>query len=266
MPTGFTIGGITFLYYSALLLLGIGTGTGLAIWKARQRGRAPAFLLDALPWCVLGGILGARTYHVLFPTQSMIARGLTRSYYLSHFYDALALWKGGFDPLGAVLGGGAAFFLSAHLMGRPGLEWADIAVPGLALGQAVSAWGRFFNQELYGKPTDLPWATFIDPLHRLPGYEDVGLYHPLYLYLSLWSLFTMGAVLWADQQLGQRHTSGTIFLLYVFFFSVGHFSLTFLELDVSRVGALNLDQLLTGGAAVISSGFLIKRFFFSNEG
>ncbi len=79
-------------------------------------------------------------------------------------------------------------------------EWTDIVAPGIALGQAIGRWGNFFNQELYGAPTNLPWKIYIDPQHRLAGFTEVEYYHPLFLYESIWNLGNMILLLWISRR------------------------------------------------------------------
>ena len=103
-----------------------------------------------------------------------------------------------------MIGGALALYIFCRRRKLVFLEWADIAVPGLALGQAIGRWGNFVNQEVYGKPTNLPWAVHIDPAYRYPGYSDIETFHPLFLYESLWNFFLMGLLLW----LGDVTTNG----------------------------------------------------------
>ena len=135
---------------------------------------------DLLVYLIIGGIIGARLWHVLTPPPSSIAQGFTTQYYLTHPLDALAIWKGGLGIPGTILGGLVAMYLYCRSHREIGfLEWTDIAAPSLALGQAIGRWGNFFNQELYGAPTNLPWKIYIDPAHRLAGYAELLLLPPL---------------------------------------------------------------------------------------
>jgi phosphatidylglycerol:prolipoprotein diacylglycerol transferase len=138
-------------------------------------------------------------------------------------------------------------------------EWTDIAAPSLALGQGIGRWGNFFNQELYGAPTNLPWKLFIDPSHRLTGYQDVAYYHPLFLYESIWNIANMVLLLWVSRRFAERLKKGDLFLIYLIVYPVGRFLLDFLRLDASRVGGININQTVMAIVAVLATSALLWR-------
>jgi phosphatidylglycerol:prolipoprotein diacylglycerol transferase len=160
---------------------------------------------------------------------------------------------------GAVMGGVLALYLYCRRKGLNFLLWVDIATPGLALAQAIGRWGNFVNQEIYGAPTNLPWAIFIDPQHRLPGYQDQEYYHPLFLYESLWSLASVVFLLWLARRFGDRMKPGDLFLVYLITYPLGRFMLDFLRLDPSMVAGLNANQTLMAVVALMSAGILLWR-------
>jgi phosphatidylglycerol:prolipoprotein diacylglycerol transferase len=135
----------------------------------------------------------------------------------------------------------------------------DILAPGLALGQAIGRWGNFFNQELYGAPTHLPWAIYIDPQHRLPGFENQAYYHPTFLYESIWDLGNMALLLWLARRFKDRFKSGDIFLVYLIVYAVGRFMLEFLRLDSSQLGGINDNQAFMAVVFIIASLALVWR-------
>ena len=242
MPTGFTLGSITIHYYGLIIILGIFLGLVLTAKEAARRGKSLDFLIDTLPWIFLGGILGARTWHILTPPKSMIDHGITTRYYLTHLNEAIAIWKGGIGIFGAVMGGTAALFIFGRVKNVPTAEWLDITAPGLALAQAIGRWGNFINQELYGLPSELPWAIRIDSQHRLAGYADFSTYHPLFMYEMIWSTLNMALLLWAGRKFQDQLEPGSIFLIYLMFYGVGRFALEFLRLDISTVWGININQ------------------------
>jgi phosphatidylglycerol:prolipoprotein diacylglycerol transferase len=137
--------------------------------------------------------------------------------------------------------------------------------PGLALGQAIGRWANFVNQELYGAPTNLPWAITISPEKRLPGYEQFSTYHPLFLYESLWSLVTVFFLLWVGKKYRANLKTGDVFLIYLVTYPTIRFLLDFLRLDASMVAGINANQtmmLVVGGVAV---GILIFRYSKRNK-
>jgi phosphatidylglycerol:prolipoprotein diacylglycerol transferase len=237
-------------YYGIILMLGAVAGAWLASREARRRGYSPEIVWDLLTYLLIGGILGARIWHILTPPPSS---GVTAGWYLSHPLDALAIWKGGLGIPGAVIGGAIVLYFYSRRHGLRFAEWADIASPSLALGQAIGRWGNFFNQELYGAPTNLPWKIFIDPAHRLPDYSTAEYYHPLFLYESLWNLSNMFLLIWISRRFADRLKNGDLFLIYLLVYPVGRFFLDFLRLDASLVGGININQSIMAVVAVCST-------------
>ncbi len=253
------LGPLTIHLYGVILMLGALAGAYLATTEARRRGLNPEYVWDALTYVIIGGVIGARLWHILTPPPSMVEMGITTHYYLTHPLEAIAVWKGGLGIPGAVLGGLFAFWLYARLKGLNFAQWIDIAAPGIALGQAIGRWGNYVNQELYGAPTNLPWKLYIDPQHRLPGYEQVAYYHPLFLYESLWNLFNMGLLLWVARRYEDRLRHGDVFLLYALVYAVGRFFLEYLRLDASRIGTINANQTLMAVVGLTSAALLLWR-------
>jgi phosphatidylglycerol:prolipoprotein diacylglycerol transferase len=175
---------------------------------------------------------------------------------LTHPLDLINTRAGGLGIPGAVIGGGLALYLYCRRKKMSFLMWADIAAPGVALAQAIGRWGNYVNQELYGKPTTLPWAIKIEPRNRVPGYESYNTFHPLFLYESIWNLMLMGFLLWMDKRFANKLKEGDIFLAYLIGYSTGRFFLEFLRLDAPLVGTINFNQAFMLGVAVVS-GFII---------
>jgi phosphatidylglycerol:prolipoprotein diacylglycerol transferase len=255
MP-GIQLGPIYIHYYGIILMLGAIAGGWLASREAKRRGYDPDLVWDGLIWVLIGGIIGARLWHILTPPKSMVEQGITTVWYLSHPLD---MWNGGLGIPGAVIGGIIALFFFARRNKINFLVWTDIAAPGLALGQAIGRWGNFVNQELYGAPTNLPWAVHIAPQNRLPGYENIATYQPLFLYESIWDLFNMGVLLWLGRRYQDRLKDGDIFLVYLIIYPVGRFLLEFLRLDASFVAGINANQTLMAVVAIGSTLTLIYR-------
>jgi phosphatidylglycerol:prolipoprotein diacylglycerol transferase len=231
-------------------------GAFLAARESERRGHKSEIIWDLLTYLLIGGIIGARLWHILTPAPSS---GVTAGWYFTHPLDALAVWKGGLGIPGAVIGGAIVLFFYTRNRGLNFGEWADIAAPGLALGQAIGRWGNYFNQELYGAPTNLPWKIFIAPEHRLQGYTGVEYYHPLFLYESLWNLGNMFLLLWISRRYAGSLKNGDIFLLYLIVYPVGRFILDFLRLDASLVAGLNINQTVMAVVAVCAALALYLR-------
>ncbi len=265
MPNGFDIP-IPFLnqplhiyFYGIIIMLGAVAATFLVGAEAKRHGLNPEIVLDMLIWVVIAGIIGARIWHILTPPPSMVAQGITTQYYLTHPLLMLDIRNGGLGIPGAVFGGVLAMWIYTRGKKLNFATWLDLAAPGLALAQAIGRWGNFFNQELYGAPTNLPWKIYIDPLHRLSGFENVAYYHPLFLYESLWNLANMAILLWLSHRFSERLKAGDIFMGYLVIYPVGRFLLDFLRLDASRVAGINANQTLAAIVAVVAAGLLIWR-------
>ncbi|MEZ4515473.1 MAG: prolipoprotein diacylglyceryl transferase [Chloroflexota bacterium] len=151
----------------------------------------PDHVWNALILILILGVIGARLYHVLTPSPSMQAVGIyTALDYFRNPNQLLNIRNGGLGIFGAILGGLLGLLIYARRNHLSMLGWSDLAVVGLALGHAIGRWGNFFNQELYGRPTSVPWAITIDPVYRLPGYGSFSTFHPAFLYESIWNLLT----------------------------------------------------------------------------
>jgi phosphatidylglycerol:prolipoprotein diacylglycerol transferase len=212
-----------------------------------------------MPWLLIAGIIGARIWHILTPPASMVEMGITTQYYLTHPLDAINIRAGGLGIPGAVMGGALALWLYTRKKKLSFASWVDIIAPGLALAQAVGRWGNFINQELYGAPTDLPWAIFIEPSRRLAEYMNVAYYHPMFLYESLWNLMNMTVLLVLGRKLKEKLFRGDIFLIYLVIYPSGRFLLEFIRLDPSNVGGINANQTIMAIIAIASLITLILK-------
>jgi phosphatidylglycerol:prolipoprotein diacylglycerol transferase len=264
MPSGFEIGPLYVRFYGILIMLGAVAAAFLAEREARRRKLNPEFVWDGLVWVLIGGIIGARVWHIFTPPPSMLvldpATGnMVNPYFVGgtpQILDMLTIWKGGLGIPGAVIGGAIALYLFCRRRKTSFLMWADIAAPGVALAQAIGRWGNFFNQELYGKPTTLPWAVEIDPIYRVAGYENYSTFHPLFLYESIWNLLNMVFLLWLGRKFHGKLKNGDIFLTYAIGYSIGRFFLEFIRLDAPVFGTINFNQAFVLVVA-LGAGFLL---------
>ncbi len=259
MPTGFQLGPLYVRFYGIILMLGAVAAAILAEREARRRGQSGDLVWDGLIWVLIGGIIGARIWHILTPPPSMVDAGITVSYYLTHPLDMLAIWRGGLGIPGAVIGGIAALYLFCRRRKLDFPMWLDIAAPALALGQAIGRWGNFVNQEVYGAPTSLPWKIFIEPQYRLSGYQDQAYYHPLFLYESLGSFAIVVLLLWLARRRAEWVKTGDIFLVYLIAYPTLRFLLEFIRLDSAQVAGLNANQTFMAVVAIAAAVILVLR-------
>jgi prolipoprotein diacylglyceryl transferase len=192
-------------------------------WVAR--GGAPGDVLDIAVWAVPFGIVGGRLYHVVTTPEPYFGEG-------GQPLKAFAIWEGGLGIWGAIALGGVGAWIGCRRRKIPLPAFADAIAPGLLVAQAIGRLGNYFNQELYGKPTDLPWALVIDPAHRLAGYQDVATYHPTFLYELVWNLIAAGIVVWADRRFRLSH--GRAFALYVALYCLGRGYIETLRIDTAE--------------------------------
>ena len=182
----------------------------------------PHVVADVAVWAVPFGLVGGRLYHVLTSPDAYFGAG-------GHPVKALYVWQGGLGIWGAVALGGLGAWIGCRRYGIPFPAFADTVAPGLAIAQAIGRWGNWFNQELFGKPTALPWGLKIAPVHRSAAYADVATYHPTFLYESLWDLGVAGLVLWAGRRFALGH--GRTFALYAVAYTAGRFWIEYLRID-----------------------------------
>ncbi len=255
------LGGFVIYYYGIILMLGTMAGGWLATREIARRGGNPEVVWDMMMWLVIGGIVGARLWHVFTPSPSLIAEGITTQWYFEHPLDMMNLRRGGLGVPGGVIGGAIAlfFYVRKNKKGLSFAQWLDVVAPSVALGQAIGRWGNFFNQELYGAPTDLPWKIFIEPARRLPGFTDKEYYHPLFLYESIWNLANMFLLIWITRRFKDLLKPGDVFLIYLITYPVGRFLLDFLRLDASQLVGVNANQTFMAIVAIVSAVALFLR-------
>jgi phosphatidylglycerol:prolipoprotein diacylglycerol transferase len=266
MPDGIYISD-TFVirFYGILIMLGVVAAAFVASREFKRRGANSELVWDALPWVVIAGILGARLWHVFTPTPQDIAFGITTEYYLSNPLEILAVWKGGLGIPGAVIGGALAAWIYARIKKTPLSLWFDSVAPGLVLAQGIGRWGNFFNQELYGAPTTLPWGIAIEEQHRVMGYtyadgfDAATRFHPLFLYESLWNIGLAFLLLWIGRKFASRLKGGDIFLMYLIGYPLIRFLLDFLRLNAAEIGGININQTFMLVVMVLATAALILR-------
>jgi prolipoprotein diacylglyceryl transferase len=206
--------------------LAIVVGIVAAIWIGERRwvarGGKPGEVSDLAVWAVPFGLVGGRLYHVITDYQIYFGED-------NNPITALYLWRGGLGVWGAIAMGALGVVIGARRKGIRVLPVLDAMAPGVLVAQAIGRWGNWFNQELFGRPTDLPWALEIDAAHRPPGYLDVETFHPTFLYEFLWCLAAFAVVVWADRRFRLGH--GRVVALYVMVYTLGRGWIEMLRID-----------------------------------
>ena len=191
-------------------------------------------------WAVLAGVIGARLYHV--------ATDYDR--FRNDWGKIPAIWEGGLGIPGGLLLGIPVGMYFAKRRGIPLAVGATCAAPAIPLAQAIGRWGNYFNQELYGRPTDLPWALEIDAEHLVAGYEVGTTFHPTFLYESLWSLGLCLLLLWIDKRF--RPAPGQLMVMYLIGYGVGRFWVEGLRIDpADEIAGLRFNQWVALAAVLI---------------
>jgi prolipoprotein diacylglyceryl transferase len=221
------LGPIPVRAYALLIVAGI----IIAVWFGGKRyvarGGRPGTITDIAIWAVPFGIVGGRLYHVVTDYQLYFGpdgKGLAA---------AFRIWDGGLGIWGAVALGALGAWIGARRAGVALPPVADAIAPAIALAQAIGRLGNYFNQELFGKPTTVPWALEIDPIHRPAGYEQFATFQPTFLYESLWLLGMVLVLVWADKRFRMGH--GRVFALYVLLYCIGRFWIEGLRIDDANV-------------------------------
>ncbi len=230
--------------------LSIIAGIILAWWISGRRWRARGGTQDTLDgiliWTILAGIIGARIYHVVTDPELYFAPGRT-------WYRMFFIWEGGLGIWGAVAVGALVAWWRCRAAHVSFAALADVIAPGLLVAQAVGRIGNYFNQELYGRPTTLPWGLEIDMAHRISGYEQYATYHPTFLYELLWCL--LGAVVLLLVERWFHLGRGKLFAAYIVWYTPGRFFVENLRIDTANTfGGFRLNaytSLIVFAAGVI---------------
>ena len=233
-PVALQLGPLTLRWYGILMATAMALGLWLAYRDARRRGMDPEDLLKASELALLGGLVGARLYYVLFNLD----------YYGQFPGKAFAVWEGGLAIHGGVLGGILVGGLYAWRRTLPLASYLDVAAPSLALGQAIGRWGNFFNEEAFGTPTSVPWKLYISPPHRPLVYAQDEFFHPTFLYESLWDagVFLLLVLVFRDRL---ARAPGALFLVYVGAYSIGRFITEGIRTDPLMLGPIRVAQLVS---------------------
>ena len=257
-PIALKIGPLTIYWYGLLIAIGALLAAWVSSKEAARRGEDPEQAWNGLIFCLIFGLIGARLYHVF----SSPAGGIGWDYYREHPLDIIAFWNGGLRGLGiygAVIGGVFGLWVFTRWQKLNFIRWLDIAIIGVPLAQAIGRWGNFFNQELYGYPTELPWGIYIDPAHRLPGFENYERFHPTFLYESLWNFLTFGILLYLSRRYLDRLRPGDLFLVYGILYPMGRFLIEFQRPDAWMIGGIATAQIIAVIAALTCSAILVYR-------
>ncbi|MFG3585002.1 prolipoprotein diacylglyceryl transferase [Streptomyces sp. NPDC047990] len=213
------LGPIPLRGYAFCIIIGVFVAVWLGNKRWIARGGRAGTVADIAVWAVPFGLVGGRLYHVITDYELYFSEG-------RDWVDAFKVWQGGLGIWGAIALGALGAWIGCRRRGIPLPAWADALAPGIVFAQAIGRWGNWFNQELYGRATDVPWALHITSATdgRVPGY-----YHPTFLYESLWCVGVGFLVIWADRRFTLGH--GRAFALYVAAYCVGRGWIEYMRVD-----------------------------------
>ena len=229
--SAFELGPLTIRFYALCIMAGIAAGSWLTARRLRARGGTTSQALDIVIWAVPFGIAGGRLYHVITDYQLYFGPGKDP-------WGALSIWEGGLGIWGAVALGLVGAGIGARRAGVPFSAFIDAAAPGLLIAQGLGRWGNWFNNELYGGPTDLPWKLQIHQMDQAAGRsllaadgtpQVLGYFQPTFLYESLWCFAAAALLIFLDRR--HRLGAGSVFALYIVFYTAGRFVFELLRSD-----------------------------------
>ncbi len=217
------VGPLPIRGYALSILVGIFVAIYVGNRRWLARGGRAGDVADVAIWAVPFGVVGGRLYHVSTDWYTYFGpdgRG---------FVASLRIWDGGLGIWGAVVLGGVGAWIGCRRRGILLPPFGDAIAPGIVLAQAIGRFGNWFNQELFGGPTTLPWGLEISPANRPVGYEQFATFHPTFLYESLWCVGVAIVLIWADRRFTMGH--GRVFALYVLLYSCGRGWIEALRID-----------------------------------
>jgi prolipoprotein diacylglyceryl transferase len=234
----FDLGPLTFRYYGLMIALGVlaAVEIGRARWVAR--GGHADDVIEIAKWAVPAGLIGSRIYHVITDWRR----------YQGRWLDGFKIWEGGLGIPGGLLLGVAVGVWVARSRGWSVTGLVDAIIPGIPVAQAIGRLGNWFNQEIYGRPSDLPWAVEIDnPSSEFEGFTT---FHPTFLYEGLLNLTIAGSLIFADRQKWLK--PGAILPLWITMYGIARFIVEGMRTDAaSEIAGIRVNHWVSGAAVII---------------
>jgi prolipoprotein diacylglyceryl transferase len=242
------LGPLQVRLYGLMIALGVLAGVWLASRRWAARGGDPAMVATIATWAVPAGLVGARLYHVVTDYRS----------YEGRWFDVVAVWRGGLGIPGGIIAGIVTGIVVARRRGWPVADLLDAAVPALPLAQAIGRLGNYFNQELFGRPTRLPWALDVDVAHRPDRYLHAATFHPTFAYEAVWNLGLCAVLILLDRRRTLR--PGSILWAYVLGYGLGRLWVEELRVDpASLILGVRVNLWVSGLAILLGGTMLLVR-------
>jgi phosphatidylglycerol:prolipoprotein diacylglycerol transferase len=276
-PILFEFGPFAIRWYGLLIVLGALAAAYVGTIEARRKHEDSDHVWNLLIWVLIFGIIGARIYHVL-SSPAGASRGFDYYFIENPFTDvtlfgivipfpsALMIWEGGIGIFGGLIGGILAVIIYTKRHNLNVWRWLDILAPGMLLAQAIGRWGNYFNQELYGPPTELPWGILITNVNqRIPPYNDLTAYpltttfHPVFLYESLWNLLGFILLMWIGRKYASKLLDGDLLSLYLIWYPLGRILVESLRPDAWTLSGIPTAQIVSIILILIGAGTMWYR-------
>jgi prolipoprotein diacylglyceryl transferase len=240
------VGPLPLHVYGLLLAVGVLLAAWIAERRWVARGNDSKTFNDMAIWIVIGGVVGARVYHVISDYQL----------FTDDWLRAFQIWKGGLSIWGVLAGGAIAVIVMTRVKHVETLVLFDCIAPGLLAAQALGRWGNYANQELFGGPTDLPWGLEISPANRPAGYLDVETFHPTFLYESLYCLFLLAVLLLVERRFRLR--KGQALALYLATYTFGRFFFEHLRVDpANEIFGVRVNSWVSAIVCILSIAWFV---------
>lgn len=235
-PVAFEIFGMAIRWYGILLSAGILAGLLYAYYEAKRLGHDPEYIVDLALWCIPMAVIGARLYYVIFEWD----------YYKGDLFKIINIREGGLAIHGALIAAVLTGYIFTRVRKFSFWETADIAAPGIIIGQAIGRWGNYVNAEAHGGPTDLPWGIMVDGVRV----------HPTFLYESLWNV---GVFIILILYRKKKKFDGEVFLLYGILYSLGRFWIEGMRTDSLMFMGMRTAQLVSAATIIIFAALIAYR-------
>lgn len=236
------LGPLTFRFYGLMIALGVLAAVEISRRRWGQRGGDPDDMIEVAKWAVPAGLIGTRIYHVATDWKS----------YQGDWLRAFEIWNGGLGIPGGLAAGVLTGAIYARRQGWDVKKLSDAVIPSIPVAQAIGRLGNWFNQEIYGRPTDVPWALEISEEHRLRGYEEFATFHPVFLYEALWNL----ALAWFLIRIDARKIlrKGQILPLWIVGYGIGRFIVEGMRTDAaSLIFSVRINHWISGIAILVGA-------------
>lgn len=242
--SSFSLGPLTIHFYALCILTGMFVAWSFGARRAVARGGNRDDFDGIVLYAIVIGIIGARIYHVITHYQDYFGAGRDP-------WAVFKVWEGGLAIMGGLIAGSLTILYLTKRKGISTAAFLDALAPGVLFAQGIGRLGNWFNQELFGLPTNLPWALEIDAAHRPPGFADYETFHPTFLYEMIWNITGGFVLVWLERRFKLGH--GRVFALYLAWYMLGRSFIEAIRIDPSNeIWGIRVNNLAAGATFIVS--------------